>query len=771
MSEITLSEDSTKEEVAEFFVQKFRISETIKNNMIKEDISGDILYDISNDEFKSLGIKIGPLLKINKYLSSNKDKFKQKEITGKIISNPNSKEIKNLLEKCLNFKETLENLDGKGLNSLDEEQMKTLGLNLGQRKKLIKYFKTNSTPLLITKSSTEKEVAEFLKMRLKFSQDSIDELKLDGESLYLLKENGLNDLKCLTHEEKENLEKFLEEIELDGESQSLLEDMKIDEYNVLSKEEKDKSRNETKLKNESGQINIIKKESNKNEEENNNKEKLNFPIKDLILGGAMLIFSKREQIGKELKNIFFGRKKTEEREESEEKEEKEERENEFLKKKIGEKKDEEINEEYIINEDNEMIDYEKMKEIMNSNLDKSICKIIIKNNKKIISGSGFFIKISSLNIKGFMTVNHLIDQSYNEKQLIYFQEDKNGEKENSINLNVERFRYSDKELDFTFIEILEIDNISNFLEIDENIMSKDYKNEKIFSINFPLDEKLQYSHGKYLKKKEKYFMYTIGTKAGSSGAPIFLVDNLKIIGLHKAGYQNKLINIGIPMDLIINKLSDIYNKENKSKIDKQIMKQQSLDRRDIIAFNDNIDNTDNIDNPITEITFSLGESLDECYNKLKKNNYNIIKGDIRKTCGGKYGVIGIKKSKDYKKAPITDIVGIINYENQPDDIKHNGYLYHMVKDLNGNGNIHYEEGGVCLFLYYSTDNKKRPIKDLKLKSYESERKDSLEVVQKTEKSYKNEIKDLDLATMRGFRYNKTNPQPANYNYLYIYRLD
>ena len=45
----------------------------------------------------------------------------------------------------------------------------------------------------------------------------------------------------------------------------------------------------------------------------------------------------------------------------------------------------------------------------------------------------------------------------------------------------------------------------------------------------------------------------------------------------------------------------------------------------------------------------------------------------------------------------------------------------MVKDLNGNGNIHYEEGGVCLFLYYSTDNKKRPIKDLKLKSYESER--------------------------------------------------
>ena len=78
---------------------------------------------------------------------------------------------------------------------------------------------------------------------------------------------------------------------------------------------------------------------------------------------------------------------------------------------------------------------------------------------------------------------------------------------------------------------------------------------------------------------------------------------------------------------------------------------------------------------------------------------------------------------------------------------------------------------LCLFLYYSTDNKKRPIKVLEFKSYEYERKDSLEVVQKTEKSFKNEIKDLDLATMRGFRYNTTNPQPANYNYLYIYRVD
>ena len=62
---------------------------------------------------------------------------------------------------------------------------------------------------------------------------------------------------------------------------------------------------------------------------------------------------------------------------------------------------------------------------------------------------------------------------------------------------------------------------------------------------------------KKYKKKNSYFFYTLGTDRGSSGSSIILIENAKVIGLHKAGYmsskKNK-INVGIPMDLIINSI-------------------------------------------------------------------------------------------------------------------------------------------------------------------------------------------------------------------------
>ena len=138
-----LSDESTKEEVAEYFLKKYGITEEAKNNVIKEDISGDILLKLEDADYKYLKIKIGQYKKIQKYL--DKDKFKEKEIKEVITAKSNSDEVKNFFERCLNFKGNLNGLDGKGLIELDEEKMKKLGLNLGQRKKLpkyIEYFKT-----------------------------------------------------------------------------------------------------------------------------------------------------------------------------------------------------------------------------------------------------------------------------------------------------------------------------------------------------------------------------------------------------------------------------------------------------------------------------------------------------------------------------------------------------------------------------------------------------------------------------------------------------
>ena len=145
MEQDMLSEESSKEEVAEFLSKKCTINDKAKYNFVNEDITGDILLDLSPKEFRSLNVKLGPLVKIKKFIKENKDKFKEKKINEKITIKSNSDEVKSFFENNLNFKEELDNMDGKTLLEMDEEGMEKLGLNLGQRKKLIKYiayFKT-----------------------------------------------------------------------------------------------------------------------------------------------------------------------------------------------------------------------------------------------------------------------------------------------------------------------------------------------------------------------------------------------------------------------------------------------------------------------------------------------------------------------------------------------------------------------------------------------------------------------------------------------------
>ena len=109
-------------------------------------------------------------------------------------------------------------------------------------------------------------------------------------------------------------------------------------------------------------------------------------------------------------------------------------------------------------------------------------------------------------------------------------------------------------------------NINNFLDIDEYINTEEYKDEQIFSFQYPSGENLQYSNGKILKKKDKYFLYSLDTKKGSSGSPLILINNLKLIGLHKGIYKDEKIvvkneeieiDIGIQINLVINKINFI----------------------------------------------------------------------------------------------------------------------------------------------------------------------------------------------------------------------
>ena len=49
--------ESTKEEVASFIMHKLKISKNIADNIIKEDISGEVLIELSDNDFKSLDMR------------------------------------------------------------------------------------------------------------------------------------------------------------------------------------------------------------------------------------------------------------------------------------------------------------------------------------------------------------------------------------------------------------------------------------------------------------------------------------------------------------------------------------------------------------------------------------------------------------------------------------------------------------------------------------------------------------------------------------------
>ena len=221
-----LSNESTEEDVIKFFLEKGGIPEDVQNKIKSENISGDVLPLLTEDEFKNIiGLKFGPMKKWKNYYKENGDKFKEKEIKEKILPNSSEEEVKNLFETCLDFKEPLENMNGQKLIDLSEEEMKKIGLNLGKRKKLnryIKYFKSLNSEetketeeenlnFLITRKSSREDIANFLKNKLRISQDSIDEMQLDGETLYDLEESEINRF-GFPNEEKDKLKNLIKRL-------------------------------------------------------------------------------------------------------------------------------------------------------------------------------------------------------------------------------------------------------------------------------------------------------------------------------------------------------------------------------------------------------------------------------------------------------------------------------------------------------------------------------------------------------------------------------
>ena len=306
-NENSISSDSTCEEVANFFYKEYGISEESKNSLIKESISGEILLDIPQNDFKLFGIKGKFLVKIFKYIKENSDKLKQKEINENLSLISNEKNIELFMKKYINYKGSFSKFNLKHFLELKEEEMKNLGLNYGQRKKLIKYIdyfnalekekSEKEIKINISIKSSKEEINEFMKNILNFSQNLIDELDFEASDLFSLEEDLIDDL-CdnMSSEEKENLKRFVIQKEKlkncssfkETPKENLVTSLKekeqiVQDFNEINLEKnKNVSINEKKLIDKEGQKctedENIKKEKVLSELNNNQKKNINNQI-------------------------------------------------------------------------------------------------------------------------------------------------------------------------------------------------------------------------------------------------------------------------------------------------------------------------------------------------------------------------------------------------------------------------------------------------------------------------------------------------------------
>ena len=121
-------------------------------------------------------------------------------------------------------------------------------------------------------------------------------------------------------------------------------------------------------------------------------------------------------------------------------------------------------------------------------------------------------------------------------------------------------------MDTTIIEIKPEDEIDTFLDVDENAFKKDYskfyeKYSPIYILQYPQGKFASHAVGAIDKIKKEILFHSCSIENGSSGSPILLLSNFKVIGIHKG---SKKINNedGINFGIWIKFPIEEFNKKN-----------------------------------------------------------------------------------------------------------------------------------------------------------------------------------------------------------------
>ena len=211
-------------------------------------------------------------------------------------------------------------------------------------------------------------------------------------------------------------------------------------------------------------------------------------------------------------------------------------------------------------------------------MDIDLSQFIINQSNKCCckiakgKGSGFLCKIFLPNLTSLfsclITNNHVLgkDDILKGKEINFSLE--NDKRYFSFIIDDSRITYTNKEFNFTIIEIKANDNldINSFLEVDQNISDNNalnyFQKRSIYLLHYPFGKNAGFSYGiiRNISKYNYIIYHNCFSEHASLGAPLINVLNKKVIGIHTGSIKQKSINTGISLKPVID---DFFKEKSK----------------------------------------------------------------------------------------------------------------------------------------------------------------------------------------------------------------
>ena len=190
-------------------------------------------------------------------------------------------------------------------------------------------------------------------------------------------------------------------------------------------------------------------------------------------------------------------------------------------------------------------------------------------------GTGFFVQIpdDSDFMPVLITTNSIIgeDEIANAKEIKILINEEGKKRE--FEIDKKRKRYTNQKLDIAIIELAKRDGINNYLDLDDSIVEflknkkeisssfgEIYSSESLYALNCPKGKHVFVSYSVPPKINKEEILHKCNVKAGSTGAPLLLSKNQKVIGIHTGYNEENEMNKGL---LIIYALSEFLKLNDK----------------------------------------------------------------------------------------------------------------------------------------------------------------------------------------------------------------